>query len=68
MQTNEFRPVHLNNRSIDNLFSLSKSTIEYAKPVMESIGSLPKAILARLETDNDAMGVQMKKALKSGLT
>ena len=68
MQTNEFRPVHLNNLSIDNLFSLSKSTIEYATPVKESIGSLPKAILTRLETDNDAMGVQMKKALKSVLT
>jgi hypothetical protein len=68
MQTNEFRPVHLNHLTIDNLFSLSKSTIEHASPVRESIGKLPKAILAQLETDNNAMGMQIKKASKSGLT
>ena len=68
MQTKEFRTVHLNNLTIDNLFSLSKSTIEYASPLRESIGELPKATLARLESDNNAMGVQMKKALKSVLT
>ena len=68
MQTKEFRPVHLNHLTIDNLFSLTKSTIEYAIPVRESIGRVPKAILAQLETDNNAMGVQIKKALKSGLT
>ena len=68
MESKSFYALYPIRLSIDNLFSLSKSTIEYAKPVMESIGSLPKAILARLETDNDAMGVQMKKALKSVLT
>jgi len=68
MQTNEFRPVHLNHLTIDNLFSLSKSTIEYASPVRESIGRLPKVILGQLETDNNAIGMQIKKALKSALT
>ena len=68
MQTTEFRPVHLNHLSIDNLFSLTKSTVEYAIPVRESIGELPNAILSQLETDNNTMGVQLKKALKSGLT
>ena len=38
------------------------------RPVKESIGELPKVILVRLESDNNAMGVQMKKALKSVLT
>lgn len=68
MQTNEFRPVHLNHLTIDNLFSLSKSTIEYARPVIESIGGMPKVIFGHLETDNNAMGEQIKKALKSALT
>jgi len=68
MQTTEFRPVHLNNLTIDNLFSLTKSTIEVAGPVRESIGELPNAILNQLETDNNAMGLQLKKAFKSGLT
>lgn len=58
-------PVHLN---IDNLFSLCKATIDCANPVKENIGSLPKAILERLETSNNAMGEQMNKALKSVLT
>ncbi|HZL11447.1 MAG TPA: DUF6261 family protein [Prolixibacteraceae bacterium] len=68
MKTKEFRPVHLNHLSIDNLFSLSKSTIEYASPLRESIGELPKVTLNQLETDNKAMGMQMNKALKSSLT
>jgi hypothetical protein len=68
MQTNEFRPVHLNHLTIDNLFSLTKSTIELASPVRESIGELPNAILSQLENDNNAMGLQIKKSLKSGLT
>lgn len=58
-------PVHL---TVDNLFSLCKATIDCANPVKESIGSLPKAILALLETNNLAMGKQMNKALKSVLT
>ena len=61
MQPNEFRPVHLNHLTIDNLFSLTKSTIEVAKPVKESMGELLNAILGQLETDNNAMGGQLKR-------
>ena len=61
-------PIRLNHLTIDNLFSLSKSTIEYARPVIESIGGMPKVIFGHLETDNNAMGEQIKKALKSALT
>lgn len=68
METKKLTTVHLNNLIIDNLFSLSKSTIEVASPVRESIGELPKVILGQLETDNNAMGLQIKKSLKSGLT
>jgi hypothetical protein len=68
METKEFTLVHLGHLTIEDVFSLNKSTVEYAIPVKESIGELPKAILALLETDNNAMGVQMNKALKSVLT
>lgn len=68
MESKSFYALYPIRLTVDDLFSLSKSTIEYANPLKESIGSLPKAILARLETDNNAMGVQIKKALKSGLT
>jgi hypothetical protein len=64
MQTNEFRPVHLNHLTIDDLFSLCKSTIECASPVRGSIDRLPNVILSQLEIDNNAMGLQIKKALK----
>lgn len=68
MQTKKFSTVHLNNLTIDDLYSLNKSTIEYASPVRESIGELPKLALAQLETNNTAMGVQMNKSAKSVLT
>lgn len=68
METKQFMTVHLNNLKIDDLFSLNKSTIEYADPVKEDIGEMPKAILARLVSDNHAMELQMNKALKNVLT
>lgn len=68
MESKSFYALYPIRLTIDNLFSLSKSTIEYASPVKESLGSLPKVILARLESDNNAMGEQIKKALKSVLT
>ncbi len=68
METTQFVILHLNNLTIDDLFSLNKSTIECATPVKESLGELPKAILAQLETNNNAMGNQMNKASKSALT
>jgi len=68
METKSFYALYPLRLKIDDLFSLSKSTIEVASPVRESIGELPNAILNQLETDNNAMGLQIKKALKSGLT
>lgn len=54
--------------TIDDLFSLNKSTIEYANLVRKDIGKTPKAILDQLEIDNKAMGMQMNKASKNVLT
>jgi len=68
METKSFYALYPVRLKVDDLFSLSKSTIEYAVPIRESIGELPNAILGQLETDNNTMGVQLKKALKSGLT
>ncbi len=68
MKTKKFYALYPIRLTIDNLFSLSKSTIEYANPVKESIGEVPKVILGELETDNNTMGVQIKKALKSPMT
>jgi len=68
MESKSFYALYPLRLKIDDLFSLSKSTIEVASPVRESIGELPKVILGQLETDNNAMGVQIKKSLKSALT
>ena len=68
MQTREFSVVHLNHLTIDDLYSLNKSTIGCANPVKDSIGEMPRLTLARLETANIAMGEQMNKASKSVLT
>ena len=68
METKEFTTVHLNDLKIDDLFSLNKSTIEYANPVKENIGEMPKAILVRLVSDNHAMELQMNKSMKNVLT
>lgn len=68
MQTREFSVVHLNHLTIDDLYSLNKSTIEYANPVRDNIGEMPQLTLARLEDDNAAMRDQMNKSSKSVLT
>jgi hypothetical protein len=68
MTTKTFSTLYVSNLRIDDLYSLNKSTIEYATPVKESIGDLPAATLVRLETNNKALGEQMNKALKSALT
>ncbi len=68
METKKLTTIHLNNLKIDDLYSLNKSTIGYAEPVKENIGQMPNATLAQLKYDNQAMGVQMNKALKNVLT
>lgn len=68
MQTREFSVVHLNHLTIDDLYSLNKSTIECANPVRKSIGEMPRLTLDQLETANTAMREQMNKASKSVLT
>ncbi|HBL77493.1 MAG: hypothetical protein A2W90_10420 [Bacteroidetes bacterium GWF2_42_66] len=68
METVKFCSINLKQLKVADLYSLSKSTIDYALPVKESIGDLPKAALAQLETDNAAMGAQLNKTSKSAFT
>lgn len=68
METKKFTTVYVRNLTIDDLYSLNKSTIEYALPVTESIGEMPRLTLAGLNAANNAMGEQMNKASKSVLT
>ncbi|GET22098.1 DUF6261 family protein [Prolixibacter denitrificans] len=63
-----FSTLYVARLKINDLFSLNKSTIEYANPVKESIGAIPAATLTQLINDNEAMGVQMNKPAKNMLT
>lgn len=62
MEVHEFVTLHVSGMRINDLFSLNKSTIDYAKPVVETLGGIPAAVLAQLESDNQAMGGQMNKS------
>ncbi len=68
METVKFSSINLKRLKVADLYSLNKSTIDYALPVKESIGDLPKAALVQLETDNVAMGAQLNKTSKSAFT
>lgn len=68
METKSFYDLYPNRLKIDDFFSLTKSSIDYASPVKESLGKTGKAILVVLETDNKTLGLQIKKGTKSPLT
>jgi len=68
METVKFCSINIKRVKVSDLYSLNKSTIDYALPVKESIGELPKAALLQLETDNAAMGARLNKPSKSALT
>jgi hypothetical protein len=63
-----FSPVYVNHLTISGLFSLNKSTIELAKPLVPNLGSIPTAALAELELAQQNLGSGMNRAQKSGLS
>src|SRR5665647_1006649 len=63
-----FTPLYVNLLPIAGLFSLNKSTIELAKPLMPELGAIPTAALAELELAQQNMGLGMNKAQKSALS
>lgn len=64
----QFSSINTKQLKVADLYSLSKSTIDYALPVKDSMGDLLKATFTQLETDNTAMGASLHKPLKSGIT
>jgi len=63
-----FSPVYVNLLTISGLFSLNKSTIELAKPLLPDLGSIPTAALGELETAQRNLGQSMNRGQKSGLS
>lgn len=68
MELKNLYPLYPVKLSLADLYSLSKSTIDYALPVKDSMGDLLKATLTQLETDNTAMGTALHKPVKTGFT
>ena len=68
MGAKKFSKLHVNNLSIEDLYSISKSTTDIASEVKDNIGEIGKIAMAQLITDNTAMGEQMNKQRKSSYT
>ena len=63
-----FSSLHVNNQTINNVFSLVKSSVDISIPVQSYLGEMVNAALAKLMADNEKFGEQINKNQKSGLT
>jgi hypothetical protein len=63
-----FSSLYVNNQTINNVFSLVKSSVDISIPVQSYLGDIVNAALAKLMADNEKFGEQINKNQKSGLT
>lgn len=63
-----FSSLHVNNLTINNAFSLFKSSLDTAIPVKSRLGEIINAALTDLISANENFGQQINKNQKSGLT
>jgi hypothetical protein len=63
-----FSPLYVNLLTISGLFSLNKSTIELAKPIVPFLGSIATVALNELELAQQNLGSGMNRGQKSGLS
>ena len=68
MENLSFSPLYVAKLTINGNYSLNKSTIELAKPVVSEIGPIPSAALTYLETINQNLVGSMNKSKKSAFT
>jgi len=68
MSNLSFSSLHVNNLTINNAFSLFKSSIDISIPVKTQLGDMLNAVLVKLITDNENFGQQINKNQKSALT
>jgi Family of unknown function (DUF6261) len=68
MENHAFSPLYVAKLPINGIYSLNKSTIELAKPVVSEIGPIPTAALTYLETINQNLVASMNKNQKSSFT
>lgn len=68
MSNLSFSPLHVNGMTINNTFSLIKSSVDLAIPVRTNLGVMLDAALTKMITDNESFGQQINKNQKSELT
>lgn len=68
MEYVSFSSLNVNNLTIEGVFSLTKSTIEIAKPVANEIGPIATAALTHVEQTQSELGANMNQSQKSALT
>lgn len=68
MDYKTFSPLYMTKLAIAALYSLIKSTIELAKPVVAELGPIPTVALSQLEAAQEDLGASINKAQKSALT
>ena len=68
MSNLSFSSLNVNNLTINNLFSLIKSSVDYANPANNNLGPIANAALVKLTADYESFGLQINKDQKSTLT
>ena len=68
MEKMSFSLLRTSGLSINNVFSLVKSSADISIPVQSYLGEMVNAALAKLMADNEKFGEQINKNQKSGLT
>ena len=63
-----FSPLHVNGMTINNVYSLIKSSIDISIPAKTELSEMLNAVLTKLTTDNENFGLQINKNQKSALT
>ena len=63
-----FSSLRVSNLSLNNLFSLVKSSCDITIPVKSDLGEMVNLALTKLMSDNEKFGEQINKNQKSGLT
>jgi len=63
-----FSTLHVNNLTINNVFSLIKSSVDISIPIQSYLGEIVSVALTKMMADNEKFGEQINKNQKSGLT
>ena len=63
-----FSSLYVAKMTINNVFSLFKTTIELSEPKKSELGPIVIAALVRFTNDNDKLGLQINRNQKSSLT